>query len=54
MTTTVTHAITTTEVRPAWWKASCSCGSYRSSGYRTQKQAEDIGRQHLRAKKVLP
>lgn len=54
MTPTATHDITVTEVRPAWWKATCACGSYKSSGYRTERQAGEVGRQHLRAKGALP
>ena len=54
MTTTVTHRIELEEIRPGRFRAVCSCGEYKSSGYSYKGSAESAGAQHVRAKGGIP
>lgn len=47
---TAVHSIRLEEMRPGRWRAVCSCGQYRSSGYTYKGQAEEAGSSHVRAK----
>ena len=50
MTVNVTHEIEVEEIRPGRWRAVCSCGKYRSSGYQYPGAAETAGASHVRSK----
>ena len=45
-----THSITLEEIRPGRWRAVCSCGQYKSSGYAYKGHAEAAGAQHIRSR----
>ena len=51
---TAVHEIRLDEFRAGRWRASCSCGAYRSSGYTYKGFAENAGESHVRSKAGRP
>lgn len=51
MTAPTGHTLQVAEERPGWWRASCSCGKYRSAGSVYKGQVTGAWEAHARSKR---
>jgi hypothetical protein len=51
MTSPIVHTLQLTQVRPGWWRATCSCGDYRSAGSVYKGNVESAWEAHARSKR---